>query len=90
MKTENLSLPPTKLDNPLLRVVSTWGLLLTVGIFGLTHIVTTVDLFNAAYTTFIFLILGLIFKTTRSSYGPMLAWTLINGQVWFMARLLFM
>ena len=68
--------------------VFSWGLVITVVIFGLTHILTT-DLFNATYTSFVFLILGLIFKTTRSSYGPMLAWTLINGQVWFMAHLLF-
>lgn len=70
------------------KVIS-WGLLLTVIIFALSHIVTTSDLFNAAYTGFIFLILGLVFKTTRNIYGPMLAWTLINGQVWFMARILF-
>jgi len=68
--------------------IFSWGLLITVVVFGLTHTLTT-DFFNAIYTSFIFLILGLIFKTTRNSYGPMLAWTLINGQVWFMARLLF-
>lgn len=64
-----------------------WGLVLTVVIFSLIHIPTT-DMFNAVYTGFIFLILGLIFKYTRNIYGPMLAWTLINGQVWFMAGML--
>ena len=68
--------------------IFSWGLVITVFIFGLTHILTT-DMFNAVYTSFIFLILGLIFKKTRNSYGSMLAWTLINGQVWFMAQMLF-
>lgn len=66
-----------------------WGLVITVVIFALTHLVSSGGAFNAVYTGFIFLMLGLIFKYTRNIYGPMLAWTLINGQVWFMARLLF-
>lgn len=65
-----------------------WGLVVTVVLFALSHVVTT-DWFNAAYTGFIFLILGLIYKRTRNAYGPMLAWTLINGQVWYLAALLF-
>ena len=68
--------------------IFSWGLVLTVVIFALTHIVTTGDLFNTVYTGFIFLLLALVFKSTRNIYGPMLAWTLINGQVWFMAQLL--
>ncbi len=66
-----------------------WGLMITVVVFAFTHIITTADMFNAVYTGFIFLILGLIFKNTRNIYGPVLAWTLVNGQVWFMARMLF-
>lgn len=66
-----------------------WGLIITVVIFALTHLVSSGGWFNAFYTGFIFLILGLIFKYSRNIYGPMVAWTLINGQVWFMARLLF-
>lgn len=66
-----------------------WGLIVTVVLFALTHPVSSGGLFNAAYTGFIFLLLGLIFRYSRNIYGPMLAWTLINGQVWFMVRLLF-
>lgn len=65
-----------------------WGLLITVALFALTHILTT-NVSNALYTGVIFLILGLIYKHTRNAIGPMLAWTLINGQVWYIARLLF-
>ncbi|NOY99663.1 MAG: CPBP family intramembrane metalloprotease [Chloroflexi bacterium] len=65
-----------------------WGLIITVTIFGLTHIATTQSLYNAAYTGAIFLVLGLIYKSSRNAIGPMLAWTLINGQVWYLARLL--
>ncbi|MCD6519437.1 MAG: hypothetical protein J7M05_05915 [Anaerolineae bacterium] len=32
--------------------------------------------------------LGVIYKYTGNVIGPMLAWTLLNGQVWFVARLL--
>ncbi len=68
------------------RVLS-WGLIITVVIFALAHVVTT-NLSNALYTGAIFLTLGLIYKYTRNSIGPMLAWTLVNGQVWYVARLL--
>jgi membrane protease YdiL (CAAX protease family) len=63
------------------------GLVITVFSFGLIHILTT-DLRNAVYTSAIFLVLGLIYRFTRNSVGPMIAWTLINGQVWYIARLL--
>lgn len=69
------------------RAIS-WGLIITVLSFALIHIFTT-DLRNAIYTGAIFLVLGLIFKYTRNIVGPMIAWTLINGQVWYIARLLF-
>ena len=65
-----------------------WGLIVTVLLFALTHILTT-DVRNAIYTGAIFLVLGLIYKYTRNAIGPMIAWTLINGQVWYIARLLF-
>lgn len=64
-----------------------WGLPLTVVIFGALHVVTT-DIPNALYTAFIFLVLGLITRRTGNAIGPMLAWTLVNGQVWYIARLL--
>ena len=65
-----------------------WGLILTVLVFALIHIITT-NTSNAMYTGAIFLVLGLIHKYTQNSVGPMIAWTLINGQVWYIARLLF-
>lgn len=68
------------------RVVS-WGFIITVIIFGLMHILTT-SVYNAFYTGMIFLILALIYKYSRNAIGPMVAWTLINGQVWYIARLL--
>jgi hypothetical protein len=67
---------------------NSWGLLITVLAFALIYIFTT-DLRNALYTGAIFLILGLIFKHTRNIAGSLMAWTLINGQVWYIARLLF-
>ena len=63
------------------------GLLVTVVIFGITHILIT-NIYNAFYTSAIFFILGLIYKYTRNSIGPMIAWTLINGQVWWVAQML--
>ncbi len=67
---------------------NSWGLIITVLSFVLIHILTT-DVRNAIYTGAIFLVLGLIYKYTRNAVGPMIAWTLINGQVWYIARLLF-
>lgn len=67
--------------------LASWGLVITVAIFAVTHIITT-GTTNAVYTGAIFLVLGLIYKYTDNIYGPMLAWTLINGQVWYLARLL--
>ncbi|NOY07333.1 MAG: CPBP family intramembrane metalloprotease [Spirochaetes bacterium] len=69
-------------------IVVSWGLIITVIIFGLIHIVTTQNLYNAAYTGTIFLVLGLIYKYSRNAIGPMIAWTLINGQVWYIMRLI--
>ena len=69
------------------RTIS-WGLIITVVIFGLVHIATTQSIYNALYTGAIFLVLGLIYKFTGNAIGPMIAWTLINGQVWYIAQLL--
>jgi len=66
---------------------NSWGLIITVVLFALAHILTT-DIRNAIYIGVIFLILGLIYKYTRNIGGLMIAWTLINGQVWYIARLL--
>ena len=68
--------------NTLEKTVSP-GLLITVLIFGLSHIFLSPQggLLNAIKVTIIFMALGLIFKYTKNSIGPMIAWTLINGQV---------
>ena len=59
------------------------GLLITVLIFGLSHIFLSpqAGMVNAIRVAAEWLILGLIFKYTKNSIGPMIAWTLINGQV---------
>jgi len=62
-----------------------WGLIVTVVIFAITHIFTT-GIYNAFYTGMIFIILAVIYKYTKNSIGPMIAWTLINGQVWFIVQ----
>lgn len=64
-----------------------WGLVITLTGFTALHILTT-NAANALYTGWIFLVLTLIYKHTRNAWGPVLAWTLINGQVWYIARLL--
>ncbi|RLG82143.1 MAG: hypothetical protein DRO09_00930 [Thermoprotei archaeon] len=68
--------------NSLKRTLSP-GLLITALAFGLSHIAISPQggLVNAVKVTVIFFILGLIFKYTKNSVGPMVAWTLINGQV---------
>ncbi len=63
------------------------GLIITIIGFGALHVLTT-NVYNAFYTGGIFLVLALIYKGTQNVVGPMLGWTLINGQVWYIARLL--
>ncbi|WFO74604.1 hypothetical protein J4526_05850 [Desulfurococcaceae archaeon MEX13E-LK6-19] len=62
------------------------GLLITVLVFGLSHIVLSPQggIVNAISVTITWLILGLVFKYTKNSIGPMIAWTLINGQVFYL------
>lgn len=64
------------------------GLIITVILFGLMHILTTQSIGNAFTVAVIYLALGLIYKRTRNVIGPMIAWTLINGQVWYLAQML--
>ena len=59
------------------------GLVVTIVIFDLSHLLSAP---KAGYTNAIsvkvtFLILGLVFKYTKNSIGPMIAWTILNGQV---------
>jgi hypothetical protein len=63
------------------------GLIVTVAIFAMAHILTT-SIYNAFYTGSIFFILGLTYKHTKNSIGPMVAWSLINGTIWFYIQML--
>ncbi len=58
------------------------GFLLTLVLFGFAHILTTQSLVNALYILGIFLLLGLVYKSTGNFWGPALGWTLMNGMVW--------
>ncbi len=71
------------------KIVS-YGLIITTIIFASYHILTTQSLYNAFYTGSIFFVLGLIFQYSKNSIGPMLAWTLINGQIWFILQMLWL
>ena len=61
-----------------------WGLLLTIAIYGLLH-----SFSQGAHSLVIaaeMLVLGLIFKSTHNSIGPMLAFMFMNEYAWFLAR----
>ncbi len=59
------------------------GLIITTLAFGLSHIILSPQggILNAVEVVVIFTLLGLIYKYTKNSIGPMIAWSLINGQV---------
>jgi len=59
------------------------GLVITTVIFGLSHLLSApkAGYTNTISVTVTFLILGLIFKYTKNSIGPMIAWTILNSQV---------
>ena len=65
-----------------------WGLIITVVTFGMVHILTTQSIYTAFYVGTFFFVVGLIYKYTKNSIGPMIAWTLINGQIWFIVQIL--
>lgn len=54
------------------------GLIVTSVLFGLLHILTTQNIINTLVGV-IFFLLGLIYKHTKNSVGPMVYWTLWNG-----------
>lgn len=54
------------------------GLILTSVLIGLLHILTTQNVINTLVGV-IFFLLGLIYKHTKNSIGPMVYWTLWNG-----------
>ena len=59
------------------------GLVATALAFGLSHLVLSpqAGALNALSVALEFFLLGLVFKYTGNSAGPMVAWTLTNGQV---------
>jgi hypothetical protein len=63
------------------------SLTITAILYGLLHFVF--QGFGALLGISVtFFILGLIFRWTQNSIGPMIAWTLLNAQVWFLTSLL--
>src|ERR1035437_7809310 len=64
------------------------GLVVTTTIWGLLHIVATHSLSNALGVSAIFFMFALIYHYTKNSIGPMIGWTLINNQAWFLASIL--
>ena len=60
-----------------------WGLLLTIAIYGLLHSFSQGA--NSLVIATEMLALGLVFKSTRNSIGPILAFMLMNEYAWFLA-----
>jgi hypothetical protein len=60
-----------------------WGLLLTIAIYGLLHSFSQGA--NSLVIAAEMLALGLVFKSIRNSIGPMLAFMLMNEYAWFLA-----
>jgi hypothetical protein len=65
-----------------------WGLIVAVILIGLAHVATASNLQSAVHASLVFFLLGLMFRRTGNSIGPMVAWTLINGQVLYLAQFL--
>jgi len=62
----------------------TWGLFITIAVYGLLH-----SFSQGAYALVLaakMLALGLVFKSTGNSIGPMLAFMLMNDYAWFLAK----
>jgi membrane protease YdiL (CAAX protease family) len=71
------------------RQNSFWvGLAVTTIIWGLVHIVATHRLSTGLVVSVVFFLFGVIWRYTNNSIGPMIGWTLINGQVWFLVSIL--
>ena len=74
-----------RIYNSSARVLSA-GLLVTILLYGVLH--TFSQGRYALVIAAIFLALGVIFKTTRNSIGPMLAWTVMNEYLWVLCGIL--
>jgi hypothetical protein len=61
-----------------------WGLLITIIIYGLLHSFS--QGVNSLVIATEMLALGLVFKSTRNSIGPMLAFMFMNEYAWFLAK----
>ena len=66
------------------RPVFSWGVVITAFLWALPHIFNVFyyglgALSNVLVMVFIGLAMGLLLKGTRSSLGPMVFWTLVNG-----------
>jgi hypothetical protein len=61
-----------------------WGLLLTIAIYALLHSFSQGA--NSLVIATEMLALGLVFKSTRNSIGPLIAFMLMNEYAWFLAR----
>ena len=65
------------------------GLVLTLALFWALHLVAARGgVGNATAVTVVFLVLAVIFGRTRNAWGPMIAWTVLNPQVWTFWRVL--
>jgi hypothetical protein len=61
-----------------------WGLLITIVIYGLLHSFSQGA--NSLIIAAEMLALGLVYKSTYNSVGPMLAFMFMNEYAWFLAR----
>lgn len=64
--------------------IFSWGVGITAFLWALPHITNVVyfgwkALSNVLIMAFMGLVMGLLWKGTRSSWGPILFWTLVNG-----------
>jgi hypothetical protein len=65
-----------------------WEVVLMALLFGGLHLLTTQSVTTAVQVGLLFAAFGLVFQATRNAVGPMLVWTVLNGQVWFFVALL--
>ena len=63
------------------------SLTVTAILYGLLHLIFQ-GFFALLEVSVTFFVLGLILRWTKNSIGPMVAWTLLNAQVWFLTSML--
>jgi membrane protease YdiL (CAAX protease family) len=62
------------------------GLIVTIVIYGVLHSFS--QGLNSLTIAITFLGLGLIYKYTKNSIGPMIGWTIANEYIWFLIGVL--